>query len=77
MVLLEATKTYGKSSDQMVKGITQMSLLNPFSTNASNSVHITNKYYKFSGLNVNAIHFKWNDNVTNENKANILFSKIW
>ncbi len=51
--------------------MTQMSLFYPFSTNSSNYVDIINKYYMFSGFNLNDIHLKWNNNVTNEINANI------
>ncbi len=54
-----------------MKGITQMSLLNPFSINASNYPDIINKYYIFSGLNVNVIHLKWYNNITNEENGNV------
>ena len=59
------------SKSSVVKGITQMSLFNPYSTNASNYVDIINKYYMFSGLNCNAIHLKWNNNFTADDNGNI------
>ncbi len=49
-----------------------MSLFNHFSTNAYNYVDIINTFYMFSCLNFNAIHLKWNNNLTNNDNGNIV-----
>jgi hypothetical protein len=60
------------SKSSVLKGITQMSLFNPFSINASNHVDIINSYYTITGLTWIAVYLKWNNNVKKEDNGNVV-----